>query len=110
MKRVTAFLTSAIFVLCSISLPALANDTIAIIGTGDLGDSFGPRFSALGYRVVYGSRNPDSERVQDLVARTGNGATAETQKDAAMQGDIVLLAIPWPAMETVARSLGDLDG
>ena len=71
MKRVTAFLTSAIFVLCSISLPALANDTIAIIGTGDLGDSFGPRFSALGYRVVYGSRNPDSERVQDLVARTG---------------------------------------
>lgn len=110
MKRVTSLLTSAILSLCSISLPTLADDTIAIIGTGDLGDSFGPRFSGLGYRVVYGSRNPDSDRVRNLVARTGNGATSETQKAAAQQSDIVLLAIPWPAMETVARSLGDLSG
>ncbi len=110
MKRATSLLTLIIFILCSISIPALADDTIAIIGTGDLGDSFGPRFSALGYRVVYGSRRPDSDRVKDLVAKTGNGATAENQKDAAQLGDIVLLAIPWPAMETVARSLGDLGG
>jgi predicted dinucleotide-binding enzyme len=108
MKRAISFLKSVIFCCCFVSLPTLADSTIAIIGTGDLGDSFGPRFSDLGYRVVYGSRNPTSERVQDLVARTGNGATAETQKDAAQQGDIVLLAIPWPAMETVAQSLGDL--
>jgi phosphoglycerate dehydrogenase-like enzyme len=36
------------------------NETIAIIGTGDLGDSFGARLAALGYRIVSGSRTPYS--------------------------------------------------
>jgi predicted dinucleotide-binding enzyme len=45
-----------------------------------------------------------------LVALTGHGASATTQKDAAQQGDIVLLALPWPAMETIMQNLGDLDG
>jgi predicted dinucleotide-binding enzyme len=84
-------------------------ETVAIIGTGDLGDSFGPRLAKLGYKVVYGSRSPDSGKVRALVAATGNGATALSQKEAAQQGDIVLLAVPWPAMETVAQNLGDLD-
>lgn len=109
MRRAISLLKSVIF-FSVFSFPALADETIAIIGTGDLGGSFGSRFSDLGYGVIYGSRNPESVRVQDLVARTGNGATAATQKDAAQHGDIVLLAIPWPAMETVAQSLGDLSG
>jgi len=85
-------------------------DTVAILGTGDMGDSFGPRLAALGYRVVYGSRNPATERVKALVALTGHSSTATTQKEAAQLGDIVLLALPWPAMETVTQNLGDLSG
>jgi len=85
-------------------------DTVAILGTGDMGDSFGPRLATLGYRVVYGSRSPASDKVKALVALTGHGSTATTQKDAAQLGDIVLLALPWPAMETVAQNLGDLSG
>ena len=85
-------------------------DTVAILGTGDMGDSFGPRLAALGYRVVYGSRNPASERVKALLELTGHDATATTQKEAAQLGDIVLLALPWPAMETVTQNLGDLSG
>ena len=84
--------------------------TVAVIGTGDLGDSLGPRFASLGYTVIYGSRDPESERVAALVAETGAGASAALPADAAAKADIVVLAIPWPAMETVARSLGDLDG
>jgi len=84
--------------------------TIAVIGTGDMGDSFGPRLAALGYRVVYGSRNPASDKVKAILALTGHDATAATQKEAAAQADVVLLAIPWPAMEAVAQSLGDLSG
>ena len=37
---------------------------IAIIGTGDMGDSLGPRFAELGYTVVYGSRHPDGDKAQ----------------------------------------------
>jgi len=85
-------------------------DTVAILGTGDMGDSFGPRLAALGYRVVYGSRNPASDKVKALLELTGHDATATTQKEAAQQGDIVLLALPWPAMETVMQNLGDLSG
>ena len=88
----------------------LPKDTVAILGTGDMGDSFGPRLAALGYRVVYGSRNPASDKVKALLELTGHDATATTQKEAAQQGDIVLLALPWPAMETVTQNLGDLSG
>ena len=84
--------------------------TVAIIGTGDMGDSLGPRFAELGYRVVYGSRNPDSEKSQNLVSMTGKNASITTQVLAAQASDIVVLAVGWPAMETVARNLGSLDG
>jgi predicted dinucleotide-binding enzyme len=84
--------------------------TVAIIGTGDMGDSLGPRFAELGYAVVYGSRTPDSERSQKLVRRTGHNARITTQKDAAQAASIVVLAVPWPAMIKVAQNLGPLDG
>jgi predicted dinucleotide-binding enzyme len=92
------------------SFASQPKDVVAVIGTGDMGDSFGPRLAELGYPVVYGSRNPESDKVRALVELTGHGATATTQREAAQQAGIVLLALPWPAMETVAQNLGDLKG
>ncbi len=102
-----------VFALALLSLSsAFAGDreTIAIIGTGDLGDSFGARLAALGYPIVYGSRTPEGDKAQGVVKATGHGATVTTNYEAAQQGDIVILAIPWPAMRQVATSLGDLSG
>jgi predicted dinucleotide-binding enzyme len=87
-----------------------AKPVVAIIGTGDMGDSLGPRFAELGYQVVFGSREPDGEKAQNAVQLTGQGARAVSQRKAAAAGDIVVLAVPWPAMETVAQNLGDLSG
>ena len=84
--------------------------TVGIIGTGDMDDSLGPQFAELGYTVVYGSRNPDSNKAQNLVKKTGGNASVATQREAAQAGDIVVLVVPWPAMETVAQNLGSLDG
>jgi predicted dinucleotide-binding enzyme len=84
--------------------------TIAIIGTGDMGDSLGPSLARLGYPIVYGSRKPDSKKARALVQLTGHGAIVATQREAAQQGDIVITAVPWPPMEKVAQSLGDLTG
>lgn len=89
---------------------AAGGETIAILGTGDMGDSFGPRLAALGYRVIYGSRNPDSERVRKLVADTGDRATAAGNADAAEAADIVLFALPWQAVDPIVASLGDMRG
>jgi predicted dinucleotide-binding enzyme len=107
---------TAITLICTliISLGTLgdasAAETVGVIGTGDMGDSLGPRFAELGYQVVYGSRRPESDKVQALVRKTGANASATTPLEAAQQADIVLTLVPWPAMETVAQSLGDLDG
>lgn len=108
--KLTTLLLCSIAMSLAISGKAAAMETVAVIGTGDMGDSLGPRFAELGYRVVYGSRRPESDKVKALVERTGNNASATTQEAAARQGDIVLLLVPWPPMKTVAQNLGDLDG
>jgi len=108
--NVRALLICAALVACSSSDALADRETIAIIGTGDMGDSFGPRLADLGYTIVYGSRTPDSDKARGLVEATGKGALATTQKEAAKSGDIVILAVGWPAMRTVAQSLGDLTG
>lgn len=101
-----------IFLLVSLLAGASATtaETIAIIGTGDMGNSLGPKLAGIGHRIVYGSRDPTREYVQELVRNTAPDAIATNQKDAAQSANIVLLAVPWPAMEQVAQSLGDLDG
>jgi predicted dinucleotide-binding enzyme len=95
---------------CATHFSYADQETIAIIGTGDLGDSFGTRLAELGYTVIYGSRTPNSDRVKKLVASTGHGASAASQQEAAQQGDIVFVPISWPAMEIAAKNLGDLSG
>jgi predicted dinucleotide-binding enzyme len=59
---------------------------------------------------VYGSRNPSEQKVKDLVAKTGHGATATTQNEAVKGADIIVLAVPGTAAEQVVKSLGDLSG
>lgn len=106
-------LAIVLVVLCAYCTDAGAVETrpvVAIIGTGDMGDSLGPRFAELGYEVVYGSREPESEKAQAVLRKTGGNSKVTTQRDAAQAGDIVILAVPWPAMESVARNLGKLDG
>jgi predicted dinucleotide-binding enzyme len=99
-------------VLCFVlAAPAIVSaETIAVIGTGSVGSSLGPRFAEIGYTVIYGSRTPDREDVQALVAATSDSAAATTPQEAASMADIVLLAVPWDVAEEVLVSLGDLSG
>ena len=83
---------------------------IAIIGSGNVATALGPGFAAQGHTIVYGSRNPSEQKVKDLVAKTGHGATAVPQNDAVKGADIVVLAVPGTAAEQVVKSLGDLSG
>ena len=85
-------------------------ETIAVIGTGQVASALGPEFAAQGHTIVYGSRNPDRDEVAELVERTGEGATATTQPEAAAAADIVVLAVPGGIAEEVIRQLGDLSG
>ena len=105
----------AIFLLVLlVGAPALASAqdavAVAIIGTGNVGGALGPRVAALGYPVVYGSRDPAREDVRDLVARTGVRGSAALPREAAAGATIIVLAVPAQALEQVVRDLGDLQG
>ena len=92
-------------------LAAFANaETVAVIGTGNVGMALGTEFAGLGHAVIYGSRSPASLKTIDLVAKTGNGASAALPKEAAAKADIVILAVPGMVTEAVAANLGNLAG
>jgi predicted dinucleotide-binding enzyme len=102
-------LLTAIAVLSAWPL-AVNADTIALIGTGDVSKTFGPRFAALGHRVVFGSRSPDRAEVKAMVAASGPDATAKVPSEAAAEADIVIVAVPWEVADEVVLGLGDLSG
>ena len=99
------------FIVCLVVwVPALRADTIAVIGTGDVGGALGPEFAASGHSVIYGSRNPSSEKVVALVEKTGHGAKSMKPRDAAGEAEIIVLAVPGMLVEEIVTGLGDLSG
>ena len=105
-----ASLAAALLVAAGLHAPRAAAETVAMIGTGNVGAALGRRFAENGHKIVYGSRDPSAADVRELVAATGNGALAVTQAEAAAQADIVILAVPWRAAEDIVRALPDLRG
>src|SRR5688500_6283272 len=79
---------------------------IAIIGTGKMGAGFA-RALAPTYQVVVGSRDPD--KAAAMAAKTGASGGA-TYADAAADADVVIVAVPWRAMDDTLGQLGDLPG
>lgn len=85
-------------------------ETIAVIGTGNVGGALGPAFARQGHTIIYGSRDPSSEAVRELVARTGEGTTATTAAAATEDASIVVLAVPGMMVVEITKSLGNLSG
>ena len=95
--------------LLFLAQPVLA-DTIAVIGTGNVGAALGPEFAEQGHTIIYGSRDPSSDNVKALVARTGDGTTATTPANAVRDADIVVLAVPGMLVAEITQGLGNLSG
>ena len=100
---------SVLACLIFLAQPVVA-DTIAIIGTGNVGATLGPEFAEQGHTIVYGSRDASSDDVKALVARTGDGTTATTPANAVRDADIVVLAVPGMLVAEIMQGLGDLSG
>jgi len=89
---------------------ATSAETVAVIGTGNVGMALGTEFGGLGHTVIYGSRSPLSLKTMELVTRTGARASAKRPADAAAAADVIILAVPGMVTEQVASGLGDLSG
>jgi predicted dinucleotide-binding enzyme len=65
---------------------------IAILGAGNVGATLGKRFTQAGHSVVYGLRQPKADR-----------SDTATVRDACAFGDVVVIALPWPATEEALK-------
>jgi NADPH-dependent F420 reductase len=79
---------------------------IAVIGTGKMGRGFA-RALAPRHEVIVGSRDPD--RARATASKTGAAAGA-TYPEAVTDADVVILTVPWQAMDETLAQLGDLRG
>jgi 8-hydroxy-5-deazaflavin:NADPH oxidoreductase len=77
-----------------------------VIGTGRMGRGFATALSGR-HEVVLGSRDPG--RAAKAVRSTG-AAGAAAPGPAAEGADVVILAVPWRAMDETLAALGRLDG
>jgi 8-hydroxy-5-deazaflavin:NADPH oxidoreductase len=83
---------------------------IGIIGSGNVGGALGSRWAKVGHEVIFGTRDPHGTDMQQLSAKASGKTRAATLADAAHEGDVLLLATPWPATQQVVAGLGDLNG
>jgi hypothetical protein len=83
---------------------------IGIIGSGNVGGALGTRWAQAGHDVTFGSRNPASGDMRQLVAKAGAAARAASSKEALEVSELLLLATPWPSTKAVLEGLGDLTG
>lgn len=83
---------------------------ISIIGTGNVGRTLGQRWAKKGHDIIFGSRNPDSGKVLELVNGIGKKCRAIEISDAVKESGIIVLSVPWPAVKDTITAMGDLNG
>ena len=82
--------------------PAGSPLKIAMIGAGREGGALGSLFVKAGHPVLFSSRNPD--RLKDLVAGLGPLAQTGTVEQAVAFGDVVVIAVPYPAIKEIGAA------
>lgn len=92
------------------SLPAVDGLTVSVLGgTGEQGRGLAQRLARAGQSVVIGSRSP--ERAQGIAEEIGSGVRGTSNEDAARDGDVVIVAVPWDGHRELLESLAsDLSG
>lgn len=83
---------------------------IGIIGTGNVGSTLGRRWAQHGHEVLFGSRDPGSEKLRALLAASGAHARAGSYAEAAAFGETVVIALPYAVLHETLPDLGDLRG
>ncbi len=75
---------------------------IGMIGSGREGSALGALLIKAGHPIMFSSRHPES--LQGLVSGLGPLAKAGTVEEAIAFGDVVVILIPYTAMEQIGKS------
>jgi 8-hydroxy-5-deazaflavin:NADPH oxidoreductase len=71
----------------------MKTETVGIIGSGTVGLHLGAGFAKSDYSVMLGSRSP--EKLNEWTQKNGQNANAGSFKDAALFGNVIVLATKW---------------
>jgi NADPH-dependent F420 reductase len=77
---------------------------IAIIGAGNVGKALGSSSVRAGHSVVFAAKHPDHARA---AAEQTGGRAASSSREAAEAAEVIVLAVPYPALDAVLAGLGD---
>lgn len=83
---------------------------IAVIGTGRVGTALGCRWAEQGKDVVFGTRDPASDKAAQLAERIGDRARVTDQATAAKGAEVVVLACPWANVHEVLERIDGAAG
>ncbi len=83
---------------------------IGIIGAGNMGSGLGKIWADRGHKVMFSFAH-DPQKLEELAKSVGDNASTGSPADAAGFGEVVLLTVPWGAIEEAIRmSEGKLGG
>jgi 8-hydroxy-5-deazaflavin:NADPH oxidoreductase len=101
-----AFLALAASPLAALAQTAPGGGKLKIgtIGAGREGGALGTLFAKAGHPVMFSSRHP--EQLKDLVESAGPNAKAGTVAEAVAFADVVLLVVPYTAVEQIGKEFG----
>src|SRR5207248_6055299 len=81
---------------------------IALSGSGNIGAGLGRVWAKHGHTIVYGARDTADPELTALC--TEIGAKSASVADAAREADVVVMGVPWAALDDVLGAVGDLAG
>lgn len=81
---------------------------IAIIGSGNIGGGLAKAWRKAGHGVTFGARNPGDAELAALCQQIGAKATSIA--DSVKGAEVVVLAMPWAALDSVIAATGELAG
>lgn len=82
---------------------------IGIVGSGRIGGNLGKLWAAKGHRVLFGVRDPSGDKALELTAFEGDTQVGSLTEAVAF-GEVIVVAVPWPAIEEVVANTGDWSG
>jgi 8-hydroxy-5-deazaflavin:NADPH oxidoreductase len=83
---------------------------IGIIGAGNVGGALGKSWAKAGHKIKFGVRNPGDPKHRGLLDACGPNASAGTNAEAAVFGEVIAVATPWDATQAAISDCGKLAG
>jgi 8-hydroxy-5-deazaflavin:NADPH oxidoreductase len=79
---------------------------VGVLGRGEVGRRLAVAFAQRGHEVMIGTRDPDTQDLQDWLSGEGSGIKAGSMADTAQFGELIVLAVLGNAAEDAIAQAG----